>query len=120
MRQGPLGKVEAQRGAKEAEKLRREVELSDLQDVMALPAGRRVLYRIVYEIAGAESLSYTGSAETYFREGRRDVGLTIRSEMQDNFPELYLRMIAEKTASHQEDLRRRKEERASTEMNDDE
>lgn len=117
-RQGALADAHLQNVAKEREELKRTQELADLETVLGLPAGRRFLYRLIFEISGTESLSYTGNAETYFREGRRDVGLTVRGEAQDNFPELYIRMVAEKMATRQEEVRRRKEERTPTETDE--
>ncbi len=117
-KQGALANPHLQDLAREREELKRTQELSDLNEVLNIPAGRRFLYRLIFEVAGTESLSYTGNAETYFREGRRDVGLTVRSEAQDNFPELYIRMVAEQMANRQEEVRRRKEERTPTETDE--
>lgn len=117
-REGALANEDLQRVAKERDELRRVQELADLDAVLGTAPGRRFLYRLIFTIAGTESLSYTGNAETYFREGRRDVGLTVRAEAQDNFPEAYIRMVAEQMATRQEEVRRRKEERTPTEIDE--
>ena len=117
-REGALANEDLQNVAKEREALRDAQQKADLEVILGTPPGRRFLYRLIFEIAGTESLSYTGNAETYFREGRRDVGLTVRAEAQDNFPELYIRMVAEQMATRQEEVRRRKEERTPTEIDE--
>jgi hypothetical protein len=93
---GPAGNLESQEEMKKIEKLRDVQKVSDLSAVLGTGPGRRVMYRVVFEVAGAESLSYTGVNEgTNFREGRRDVGLTLMREMQELVPELYLLMLSE-------------------------
>jgi len=93
---GPSGQVETQDELEKYDKLRLEQETLDLKAVMELGAGRRLMYRAIFAIAGAETLSYTGSNDaTNFREGRRDVGLTLMREAQEKVPELYLTMLGE-------------------------
>lgn len=93
---GPSGDSAAQAELRKYDALREAQYRSDLGAVLATPQGRRVLYRIIFTVAGAESLSFTGSNEgTNFREGRRDVGLTLIREAQDLHPEAYLAMLSE-------------------------
>lgn len=108
------------------EKLQEEQYRSDLKTVMETPQGRRVLYRVVFQLAAVESLSYTGSSEqTFFREGRRDVGISLMRELQDELPEQYLTMLSEavlEAAKQTQRIKRIKEDanaRADGPGNDD-
>jgi hypothetical protein len=106
---GPAAQTEAQTEAKKYEVLQESQFTSDLGEVMATGQGRRVMYRMVFSIAGAESLSYSGNNDqTNFREGRRDVGLTLMREMQDRHPELYLQMLSEAVIAAADVTRRTK------------
>lgn len=64
--------------------------------------GRRTIYRI---FASTEffATSYTGNAETNFREGRRYIGRLLYEELQEVCPDLYTTMMNEN--------RKKKEER---------
>lgn len=94
--EGPAGNTKSQEELKKYEKLKDSQYEADLGAVLSTPQGRRVLYRLIFSVAGAESLSYTGVNEsTNFREGRRDVGLTLMRETQELHPELYLQMLSE-------------------------
>jgi hypothetical protein len=94
--EGPAGNTASQEELKKYERLRDAQFSSDLGAVLETPQGRRVLYRVIFSVAGVESLSYTGVNEaTNFREGRRDVGLTLIREAQEMHPELYLLMLSE-------------------------
>jgi len=64
-----------------AEEIKREQELLDIQQLMESAVGKRFLSRLVFEMTHVHSLSYTGNAETHFREGRRSVGLHVMAEM---------------------------------------
>ncbi len=55
---------------------------------MADRRGRRLLRRLV-RFCGVFDSSYTGSSDTYFREGRRDIGLFILSQIREHAPEQY-------------------------------
>lgn len=82
--------------AKEKEGRGRDLALDDLHTLLKLPAGRRFLWRLL-SLCGVNSLSYlSGDANhTIFREGMRNVGLTVLSDITDNFPDGYLNMIKE-------------------------
>jgi len=49
---------------------------NDMAAVLKAPAGRRVLMRVIDE-TGVFLRSFTGDSETFFREGRRSVGLDL-------------------------------------------
>ena len=93
---GPVDSSRANEELKKYDKLKDEQARSDLKWVLEDPRGRRAMYRTIFTIAGAESLSYTGASDsTNFREGRRDVGLTLIRELQECATELYLLMLSE-------------------------
>lgn len=48
----------------------------DIEHVLHDPAGRRVLMRLI-DSTGVFARSFTGNSETFFREGRRSVGLDL-------------------------------------------
>lgn len=62
--------------------------------VMEKVQGRRTIYRI---FASTEffSTSYTGNADTNFREGRRFIGRLLYEELQEVCPGLYTTMMNE-------------------------
>lgn len=69
---------------KAAQKARRVSveELADLKAVLLVPAGRRVLKRIV-DFCGVLKTTYTGDDHGAFREGQRAVGLKIIGEIAE-------------------------------------
>ena len=85
---------------------RKKDKLSELRDrdtaalraVMATREGRRTMWRI-FEATGFHSISFTGNSETYFREGKRSVGLSLHTEMMDLCPEAYWLMVNENRKS---------------------
>jgi hypothetical protein len=77
-----------------SERERRNREVEDFKWLMSDARGRRFVWRIL-EKAGVYRSSFTGSSETFFREGRRDVGLWLMSEIHDHALEAYVRMMRE-------------------------
>lgn len=75
-------------------KLRRERELNDLRSVLNTVEGRRFLWRIL-EFCGLYKTSFTGSSETFFLEGQRNVGIKLITEIIETEPEAYLLMMKE-------------------------
>ena len=60
--------------------LQRDQELADLRFLMSSKAGRRVLLRVLIT-SGLFRQSYTGNANTYFKEGQRSIGLWLFAEL---------------------------------------
>lgn len=69
--------------------------------VMGKVQGRRTIYRI---FASTEffSTSYTGNADTNFREGRRFIGRLLYEELQEVCPDLYTTMMNENRKSKED------------------
>ena len=69
-------------------------ELEDIRFLIATPQGRRFLSRIL-GLCGLYELSYTGSSETFFREGSRNIALKLLSEINESDSEGYLKILNE-------------------------
>jgi hypothetical protein len=65
---------------RESVDLRRRGQLADLRFLVSTEAGRRVVLRIL-NTSGLFRQSYTGNANTYFKEGQRSIGLWLFSEL---------------------------------------
>jgi hypothetical protein len=88
--QVPVGSV------KRKEKLR-NLQLQDtdyMKVIMGSKEGRRTIWRIL-RTTEFFSTSFTGSSETFFKEGKRYIGRLIYEELNDICPELYVAMMNE-------------------------
>jgi len=72
-------------------------EEDDIKELLSTPVGRRHYWRLLGKTGIFES-SFTGNSETFFREGRRDVGLMLMADIIDIMPESYVLMIQENQA----------------------
>lgn len=70
------------------------IEKDSTRKTMDTREGRLLIWRIL-EKTGYQSLSYTGNSETFFKEGRRSIGLQIYAELMGVCPELYWKMVQE-------------------------
>ena len=81
--------------SKADEKRAEQEELNDIIAVMTEPAGRRYVWRLL-EHARVFASSYAHQTnETFFREGQRNVGLWIFTQLLEASPELFLLMQKE-------------------------
>lgn len=71
-----------------------ETAKTDLIWVMNDPRGRRFIKRLL-ESSGIYRSSYSSDSGIYFREGERNVGLRILSELERLTPENYIVMLQE-------------------------
>lgn len=78
----------------ESGKLSRQIEANDLKWLMSTKQGRRFM-RKVLAMSGVHRSSFTGNSETFFREGRRSLGLDLLAEVTRETFDEYLQMIAE-------------------------
>lgn len=88
-----------------AEKRRKE-ELEDLARTLALPQGRKVLYRILERCRVFESIWDPG-AKIHYNAGQQDVGHWLMLEIGEAEPKSIGLMMQE---AYQERVRRRKED----------
>ena len=78
----------------QAEKLAKEQFEADFTWLMSHTAGRRIVHGMLAK-TGIYKQSFTGNSETYFREGRRSVGLDLLADVNTITPEQYLPMLEE-------------------------
>lgn len=83
---------EAFEAAMEA-RLRREQQ--DLESILCLPQGRRMVW-VIIERSGVFGASYSPDTHAMaFTEGRRSVGLELMTFIQERLPNRWLEMIGE-------------------------
>ena len=80
--------------AEQNQKAQRKQELDDLRSVLATTAGRRFLYRFLAG-CGVFRTSYTGTVETYYKEGGRNIGLNLMHDLEEADLEAYATLIRE-------------------------
>lgn len=78
-----------------AQKQRRLLVEDSFAFVMGSEKGRRLVWHLIDTVSGALSPSFTGNSETFYREGRRSVGLDLMADVQRLHPELYVQMLNE-------------------------
>lgn len=90
--------VETREGARaDKAKQARQLEIDDLRWLMNSSQGRRVALRLL-DMTGLRTSSFTGNSETFFKEGRRSVGLEFERQIANHCFSEYLLMLKE----HQE------------------
>ena len=67
----------------------------DIRAIMGTPQGRRFMYRLAYGICKVDGGIWSASAEIHYLEGRRSVGIEVKSEAQRVAPREYVAMIQE-------------------------
>ena len=75
----------------------RKTEAEDLKWLMSGPRGRRIVFRFLLR-SGLWHSSFTGNSETFYREGRREMGLWLWNLLQADCLEEYGLMIQEAKA----------------------
>ncbi len=78
----------------QARKLERDQEKADFAWLMSDRRGRRFIWRML-ETTGVYRSSFTGNSETFFREGARNVGLKLISDIHEFAPDAYPLMLEE-------------------------
>ncbi len=93
----PLDLAGAERHREKTElerKAARDLEKSDFAWLMSDARGRRFMWRLL-EVTGLYRSSFTGNSETFFREGARNVGLKMISDIHEFTPDAYPTMLME-------------------------
>ena len=75
-------------------KVERDQEKADFAWLMSDKRGRRFMWRML-EVTGVYRSSFTGNSETFFREGARNVGLKLISDIHEFAPDAYTTMLEE-------------------------
>ena len=65
-----------------------------MRSILATKEGLRFMWRYLSE-CGIFKTSMTGSSQTFFLEGRRDIGLRLLTDVNEADPEAYFRMLSE-------------------------
>lgn len=74
---------------------KRTQEVDDIKWLMAHPAGRRFVCRMLVE-SGVHRTSFHSSGSTMaFNEGRKTIGYLLTGELLEIVPEAYLKMLKE-------------------------
>lgn len=94
------------KAAEVKEKLGRDRELSDLAILLALPEGRRFIWRLLVK-AGAFRSVWEPSARIHFNAGQQDFGHYIIGEVEDANQEAFFQMMRE--AKNDRDVKPKKE-----------
>jgi hypothetical protein len=82
------------REAKQTSREIRKQELKDVSLILSTIEGRRFFFRYLCE-CGIFKTSFTGSSETFFREGQRNVGLSLLADLNDADPTMYAKIMEE-------------------------
>lgn len=87
--------MEDRLAAERTASIKQQRDEDDLKWVLADKRGRRVMASLL-AMTGLYQGSFTGSSETFFREGRRDIGLQILSRINNANPDAYITMLKER------------------------
>jgi hypothetical protein len=77
-------------------------EQNDVKFLLSNIQGRRFLWKYLSK-CGVYRTSFTGSSETFFKEGQRNVGLWILDDITRANPDAYLLMIKENKSGNNDD-----------------
>lgn len=75
----------------------RKREIEDFKWLVAHKQGRRLLWRLL-SMTGVFTSSMTGNSQTFFNEGRRDIGLQLMAEVNEHSLEAFVQMMKEAKA----------------------
>jgi hypothetical protein len=102
-REGPSGDERAQGKLRSLEKLAEEQRKADTGFVMSSPSGRRFMYDLVFGKCNLMG-TYPGSDSGIYRhEGRRQLGVEIALELQEQHTDMYVLMITERLSQQKTD-----------------
>jgi hypothetical protein len=97
----------------ERRKRYRDREIGDIRKILALPEGRRFMWRIM-EFAGPTRLSFSqNDRTTAFNEGRREVGLFLLKDIMEVKPEAFIQMQREHISEAKADAQKGDEDSES-------
>lgn len=80
-------------------KIERENQLSAMRDIVENKGGAEFLWRLLSRCKLYET-SFTGNSQTFFNEGKREVGLWVLAEIMAADPKAYANMMI----NHQEEI----------------
>lgn len=65
---------------------KRSLEKDDLKKLLGTPEGLRFIWRVL-ELAGIYRTTFTGNSTSYFNEGKRSLGLEIKTDLLEVDPD---------------------------------
>lgn len=68
--------------------------LDDIRKVASLPQGRKLIWAVL-ELCDIYSDVFTGNSHTFYREGKRSVGLEFLAMLEEADPTIYPSLIME-------------------------
>ncbi len=92
-----LARQQAEQAAADAAAKSAAAEADDLRWLVSDKRGRRILARLIRS-TGVNQRSHTGNSETFFREGRRSVGIELQERLEADHFEEYILMLKENHA----------------------
>lgn len=106
--------------AEDLEQLLREGQLADLRAVLAMPEGRRLVWRLLVEEGGLFQQTFReGKPDTSaFFEGKRSIALFLQAEIGQADPAAFERMRAER--AHHDALEDAVRRQLASQQSDDE
>lgn len=81
------------RNAQQKEKLVFERKLNDLKFILSTEQGRRFIWDLLSRCGIFKESADASGSWTYYKEGRRSVGLSILTEVVEADPDSYLKMM---------------------------
>lgn len=75
----------------ERDKRRAERKLNDMRKIVSTAEGRRFIWDLLSEARIFHS-SYTGNSDTYFNEGKRNIGLGVLESLMRAKPDAFTQM----------------------------
>jgi hypothetical protein len=82
----------------------RRQQLEDVRWILSTKSGRRFFWRYIGD-CGVFRSSFTGSSDTFFKEGMRIVGLNLLSDINDADPKAYALMMSENSEGDTNNVR---------------
>lgn len=91
----------AEKKQAEAIKLEREREIEDFKYLMEHPQFRRFMWRLLEKSGVYRSSFSLNGLEMSFKEGNRNLGIALISELHEHCPTRYIQMIKERKQTNE-------------------
>lgn len=89
-----VGEAEALETRQRQAEHRARLEAQDWKWVMSQKRGRRLVWRLLSR-TGLYRSSFTGTSQTFFLEGERNIGLGVLAILMEHCPDDYAKMMVE-------------------------
>lgn len=105
------------KGARRAEKDQAEVALNDMKVLLGIPEARRYLWRLMGRCHVFTAIWPSDMSE--FREGERNIGISVLDDIQQAEPQAFAKMMLEAKQEQEEELALAEEKRRRKAQRDD-